>query len=108
MVKLVRNKGCVRGGNRGSLCRCVAVSLCRCVAVRCLLAWTGLAGAMFCARRDGRRVSYGFHDNGVDRVDPILRARHRFSGARSAQALADLNRATLWVVGVAYGVRMKV
>jgi hypothetical protein len=55
----------------------------------------GLAGAMFCARRDGRRVSYGFHDNGVDRVDPILRARHRFSGARSAQALADLNRATL-------------
>ena len=50
---------------------------------------------MFCARRDGRRVSYGFRDNGVDRVDPILRARHRFSGARSAQALADLNRATL-------------
>ena len=49
---------------------------------------------MFCARRDGRRVSYGFRDNGVDRVDPILRARHRFSGARSAQALADLNRAT--------------
>ena len=51
---------------------------------------------MFCARRDGRRVSYGFRDNGVDRVDPILRARHRFSGARSAQALADLNRATLF------------
>ena len=53
---------------------------------------------MFCARRDGRRVSYGFRDNGVDRVDPILRARHRFSGARSAQALADLNRATLFFV----------
>ena len=55
---------------------------------------------MFCARRDGRRVSYGFRDNGVDRVDPILRARHRFSGARSAQALADLNRATLSKSGV--------
>ena len=52
MVKLVRNKGCVRGGNRGSLCRCVAVSLCRWVAgsLSCWLTQARAGGVSFANR----------------------------------------------------------